>query len=247
MIIQRLSWAGILIKFKQTTILVDPLYHINTEFFGYPHETFYSFHHLGHIDAVLITHLHSDHFDPKAIASFLGSDIPVYVPKASLKEAQRSILNNIIGIEINNIITCGSLEITATHSVDGLRDPQIAWIIKAEDKRLIHCGDTLWHGYWWKISKEHRPFDVACLPVNGATIHDSDLTPTDQPICLTPEQAVSAAVILGAKKLIPIHFGAFHHPPQYTQTPKLMERLHHAASSNHICLHVMKTHDILTF
>lgn len=138
MIIQRLSWAGILIKFKQTTIHVDPLYHINTEFFGYPHETFYPFHHLGHIDAVLITHLHSDHFDPKAIASFLGSDIPVYVPKASLKEAQRSILNNIIGVEINNIITCGSLEITATHSVDGLGDPN-----RLDHKSRRQASDSL--------------------------------------------------------------------------------------------------------
>lgn len=240
MIIQKLPWAGIRIEFEGTAVVIDPLFNVNTGFFGHPHEKFYPLNEFGMVDAVFITHLHSDHFDSKAVSTYYGDDIPVYVPKEVVDSANKTNLKNIIGVDKGEQFEIGSINFTAVHSVDGLGDSQNAWVIKGGDYRIIHCGDTLWHGYWWSIADLYGPFDVACLPVNGAVIEDPDLTPSGQSICLTPEQAVSAAVILKANKLMPIHFGAFHYPPQYNETHNLMDRLTKSAEGK-VNLHILNS------
>ncbi|WP_134699340.1 MBL fold metallo-hydrolase [Ammoniphilus sp. YIM 78166] len=241
MLIQKLPWAGILVKDDETTIVIDPLYHVNTKFFGEPLEEFYPLDDFYKPEAVFVTHLHSDHFDPKGIEQFYGKSIPVYVPKEDNHATPITPLHNVQGVGEGTTVKIGKMSITSTYSVDGLGDQQVAWIVEAEGKKLIHCGDTLWHGYWWKICEKFGPFDVACLPINGAILSVSELTPSGQPICLTPEQAVSAAVILKAKALIPIHYGAFHSPPNYSQTENATERLISSALSNQIHPVLLKT------
>jgi L-ascorbate metabolism protein UlaG (beta-lactamase superfamily) len=247
MIIHRLPWAGIMVEADGHKLLIDPLYYYNEAFFGKAHEPFVPLGSLGTVDAVLVTHAHSDHFDHRAIATFWGKDVPVYVPLEALHTAkEQSQLPRLIGAALHQTFTVGPFAITATHSVDGLGDPQVAWVVQGNGKTMIHCGDTLWHGYWWQIAKAFGPFDAACLPINGAVIADPDLTPSDQPICLTPEQAVSAAGVLGAKRLIPIHFGVFHAPPQYMETPDALGRLEARARLRNITPVVLKPFESLT-
>jgi len=38
--------------------------------------------------------------------------------------------------------------------------------VSAYGKRILHAGDTLWHGYWWRTAEEHWPVDIALLPIN---------------------------------------------------------------------------------
>ncbi len=82
----------------------------------------------------------------------------------------------------------------------------------------LHGGDTLFHGWWWRTRMRCGPIDVAFLPVNGALV---DLPhrqpPSPLPIVMDPAQAASAAVILGTRAAVPIHYGAFHSPPAYAQ------------------------------
>ncbi|MNY09522.1 Beta-lactamase superfamily domain protein [compost metagenome] len=105
----------------------------------------------------------------------------------------------------------------------------MSWIVDGGGKKLLHGGDTLWHGYWWQIAREHGPIHVACLPVNAAVVEFPGLTPSGQPITMSPEQAVSAAIVLGADVLLPIHYRAIHYPPLYSETPNILERLQEAA------------------
>ncbi|MFD0698865.1 MBL fold metallo-hydrolase [Paenibacillus sp. GCM10027628] len=228
--IQKLPWAGIRVQFETTSIAIDPLFHFPSKF-GEPHEPMLPLSDFGSVDAVLITHHHGDHFDPEAIAMFYGSDIPVFMPLESLEIAGSGKLTNVRGIVLGESVQVGALTATATYSVDGMGDPQVAWIVQGGDKKMIHCGDTLWHGYWWKIAKTYGPLDAVCLPVNGAVLELPGMTPSGQPISMNPEQAASAAVILGAAAWIPIHYGVIHHPPIYRQTPDLFERLHAAAAA----------------
>jgi L-ascorbate metabolism protein UlaG (beta-lactamase superfamily) len=231
--IQRLSWAGILVTDGESTLMIDPLYHVNADFFGTPQFPIYPLTDYTIPDAIFVTHLHSDHFDPEAIFAAYGENIPVYVPAGAQIEAQKSKLKQIYGVSVGETIACGSLQVTATHAVDGLGDSQVSWVVEDKIHRLIHCGDTLWHGYWWKIQEQYGPFDVACLPINGAVIEEQDLTPSSEPITLIPEQAVSAAILLQAKALIPIHFG-FNNPPTYRGIPDALERLQENASQRQI-------------
>lgn len=240
MFVQRLNWAGVLIRYKETTIVIDPLYHVNESFFGTSHEPFHSLDEFGPVDAVLVTHVHSDHFDHKAIVASYGKTTPVYLPEESEEVARSTELVNVTGVVKHQTFRIGDLSVTATHAVDGLGDPQIAWIVQAGETKLIHSGDTLWHGYWWRIAEEYGPFDIACLPVNAAMIHEEGVIPSGQPICLSPEQAVSAGAILRVKWLLPIHYAAFHNPPGYQQTTDIITRLNTSAKERDLSLLLLK-------
>lgn len=113
----------------------------------------------------------------------------------------------------------------------------------------------LWHPYaiwlvgsckrsrFWIVANKSPHFTRINLPANAAIIEDPDLTPSNEPITLSPEQAVSAAVVLQANRLIPIHYGAFHHPPGYVQTPHVMSRLITSAEQRGVQLHLLQAGD----
>ncbi|MFC0332436.1 MBL fold metallo-hydrolase [Paenibacillus sepulcri] len=243
--IQKLPWAGIRVELESSAIVIDPLYHFPAKL-GEPNELFFPLESYGPVAAVLITHQHADHYDPQAIISAYGSDVPVFVPEEIVDLAASNGLGRVTGAPVGSTFTIGPFTIIAAQSVDGSGDPQVSWIVRGGGKQMIHAGDTLWHGYWWKLVKAFGTFDAACLPVNGAVTQFSGVWPhSDQPICLTPEQAVTAAEILGAKTLIPIHYKAVHQPPIYTQTPEMMNRLTYSAG-NRVNLNILQTREIFT-
>lgn len=245
MIIQKLPWAGIRVQGTTTNVAIDPLFHFPKRY-NEPHEPLYPLDEFGPVDAVLITHQHGDHFDPEAISAYYGNDIPVYFPQESADIARNTSLTNIHGASFGDSFTIGDLTVTATYSADGLSDPQVAWIVEGGGKKLIHCGDTLWHGYWWKIATAYGPFDAACLPVNAAVLELPGMIPSGQPISLSPEQAVSASTILGATTLVPIHYVAIHHPPAYTETPNILARLAAANFNKPLEIAILQTNETLT-
>ncbi len=238
--IQKLPWAGIRIKTGDISIVIDPISRILEEFGG-AREPMYPLSYFGDADAVLITHLHEDHFDPVAIIETFGAAIPIYVP-AGMEEAARTVgLTNVNGVAVNTSFGLGSdVKATALPSVGGLGEVQVAWVIEGTGHKVIHCGDTLWHGYWWNFAQNYGPFDAAFLPVNGAVLELPGMIPSGQPICLTPEQAIAAAAILGAKTLVPIHYGTMQYPPIYNETPNIASRLA-AASEGKVAISMMKT------
>jgi L-ascorbate metabolism protein UlaG (beta-lactamase superfamily) len=235
MIVGRLNWAGALIESSGVRILIDPVYQSSSKsFFGEPRVPFLPMDSIERVDAILLTHLHSDHFDPDCIRQNFGIDIKILVPFKEQSKVKELGFHHVIGMNIGETHLINGVEIIGTHSIDGLGDPQLAWVIRDQDQTIIHCGDTLWHGYWWEISKKYGPFDVAFLPTNGAIISEPGLIDSNQPLCMAPEQAVSAAKILQAKYLIPIHYAAFHNPPHYKETENVTARIQAASNENEL-------------
>jgi L-ascorbate metabolism protein UlaG (beta-lactamase superfamily) len=249
MYIQKLTWAGIALSDQHQTVLIDPidmtegprggLFSANM---GKPREKMIPLRGFRNVSSVLVTHLHSDHFDPAAIISAFGADIPVYVPMEAVGAAQKSGLRHVIGMRPGEQVHRSSMCITATHAVDGFGAPQVSWVVHCEGQTVIHCGDTLWHGHWWQIARQYGPIRLAFLPVNGAVLHIAGLSEQSTlPACMTPEEAVEAARLMGAGQLIPIHFRTFHHPPHYIETPDLLPRLHRRAAERNVPVRVMAT------
>jgi len=72
---------------------------------------------------------------------------------------------------------------------------------------VFHAGDTQVHCHFWNIGRAYGPFDLAFLPINGFRQTLGRATRVPAPMSLTPEQAVDVAQILGARRVVPIHYG----------------------------------------
>jgi L-ascorbate metabolism protein UlaG (beta-lactamase superfamily) len=222
MLVRRLSWAGIEIRTRETTAVVDLL--ANTpalsQYAGEPREPLLAPSAApGSVTVAAVTHLHSDHFDADALVRALAEGAPVLCPPESADTVAGAGLNA-RGVDPWETVSVDGLEFTAVPAVDGFGSPQTSWVVSEGGQRLIHCGDTLWHGYWWAIAERCGPFQLALLPVNGA-IAEFDYLPTPSGLSavMSPEQAAAAAQILGAELAAPIHYGTFHRPPLYISLP----------------------------
>lgn len=201
---QRLAWAGIRLELPSGALFIDPL--ISADVWGPAlKDEIVSVKGGPNSRHVLVTHLHNDHFDVAAVRKILPSNGTVFC-QSNVASTVASHRFRVHGVDIFQPIIVGDYTITAVPAVDGYGDPQVSWVVAGGGRRVIHCGDTLWHGSWWQIGKQLGPFDAAFLPINGARFGWRKPV-ADVSSVMTPEQAVAAAVVLGAKRVVPIHYG----------------------------------------
>lgn len=227
---QRLAWAGIRLQLPDATLLIDPL--VNQDAWGAAlPDTLISVDDTVGATSVLITHVHSDHFDVEAARSALrrGGVLahPAGIPSLSLPDGLRARASPLWEPQL-----LGDFTATPVPAADGYGDIQVSWVVTAGGRRIFHGGDTLWHGHWWRIGRQFGPFDAAFLPVNGARFGWRKPV-SDQPGVLTPEQAVAAADILGARMLVPIHYGVTD-MKEYVEVSDPIGELHCAARKRSI-------------
>lgn len=250
--VRRLGWAGTEIECGGETIVIDyvqdkrPMLPLLSN----PDEWFPASSQPGRALAALLTHLHADHADPDAIAAALRDGAPVYRPApvtgnrddveltaiAEKKFAEQKLSAEVIEVWAERSI--GPFRLFTAPAVDGFGDPQHSWIVECGGHRIIHAGDTLNHGYWWRIAHRFEQFDVAFLPINAPLCYWPHLQPPSPfEATMTPEEAAVAAHIIGAKSIVPIHYGSLNKIPLYVETPHATERLED--KSKEFGIHVM--------
>jgi len=201
---QKLAWAGIRLQLGEAALFLDPL--INSDVWGPAlRDKIVPVDVSGRDRFVLVTHRHPDHFDPIAVKKVLENNGTLVCDPdvGPLAAAQGFRVRTASHYEP---VLLGDFTATAVPAADGYGDPQVSWVVTGGGRRIIHCGDTLWHGSWWRIGRQLGPFDAAFLPINGARFEWRKPL-SDVPAVMTPEQAVAAAVVLGAKLIVPIHYG----------------------------------------
>ncbi|WP_066306810.1 MBL fold metallo-hydrolase [Bacillus sp. FJAT-29814] len=251
--LKKLSWATVLVESKETSILIDPLGapikgqdRPLAARLGEPLEPLVSLGTIQRPNAVLITHFHPDHFDFQSVLKYFGKDTPIYIPKDSVDYAQKCGFNNVIGVGPNDAFLINDMKVSASYSVDGYGSPQVSWVVSDSVHTIVHCGDTQWHGYWWRMEQQYGPIHAACLPVNGPILDVQGLkTQSSLPACLTPEEAVEAAKLLNAKYLVPIHYGTFDYPPFYCETENVEERLIESGKVQGVSIQFLKPNERL--
>jgi len=228
--VRRLGWAGLEIEVDGETAVLDPLQDTAPlrSFIGDAREPLLAPRPGARV--ALVTHLHSDHTDPAAIAAALGPEGVLLRPEPAqgeglevigTKRAEDGLAE--LGVPARVVapwetVTDGPFALTAVPAVDGFGDPQIGWVIGGGGRRIVAYGDTIFHGSWWLTTMRHGPFDAAFLPVNGAVV---DLPHRQPPSPLTasmnPEQAAVAADLLEAEIAVPVHYDTLYKPPIYIQ------------------------------
>jgi L-ascorbate metabolism protein UlaG (beta-lactamase superfamily) len=254
-----LGWAGAELEADGATVVVDPLHDASAVFAPLgeraaatplPRVVAPS---AGRAVAGLVTHLHRDHADLAALAAALAPGAPVLEPPAgggdaaeglALAQAEHELAA--AGLERRRLEPCESASVgpftfTALPAVDGIGDPQVAWLVEAEGVRVLHLGDTMFHGHWWRMARRHGPFDAVLAPVNGAVVRFPHRRPASPlPAALDPEQAALAAWILEARLAIPIHSEGFEIDGIYMPVAGAAERFATAAAERGVPARILE-------
>jgi len=216
--VQRLSWAGLKVESNGQTLIIDAVQNYQRGAAIGP-ENPVQFVENTQADVVLITHLHSDHYDPEAIRAVLKPDGHFIVSEQIAADVAHDSFAP-LALALNAPKQVGNFTITAVFAMDGVGDKQVSWVIEADGQRILHGGDTMWHNQFWQLGKTWQHFDAVFLPVNGAVVNIPRVAPTLVPITLTPLQAITVTRLLNADVLVPIHYG-FHRDGMYHQFPQM--------------------------
>src|SRR3954454_14940501 len=227
--IRRLGWAGVEVEAEGASLVIDPLADPGATFAALgdrarevelpaivPPEV------EGTAVAGLVTHLHRDHTAAAALGAALADDATVHEPLwpggkdfEKLAVAQGNAELEQAGLRRRAMETWESVEpgpfsLTALPAGDGLGDPQVSWLVEAEGRRVLHLGDTIFHGYWWRMVRRHGPCDLVLAPINGAAVDFPHLQPPSPlAVAMEPEQAALAGELLRAGAVVPIHYDGF--------------------------------------
>lgn len=210
-----ITWLGhstVLIRSSQGThILIDPFIAGNPKYpkgFELPEK----------IDFILLTHGHGDHIsDAVPVANNHGStvvaiyELAAYIEK---KGAPKTIGINLGGaVQLNDVLATfvEAKHSSAAEDEDGTHYVGVAggYILQIPGTpTLYHAGDTTVFGDMRLIGELYRP-ELAMLPIGGY-------------YTMGPELAAKATALLGANKVLPLHFGTF---PPITGTPDQLAAL----------------------
>jgi L-ascorbate metabolism protein UlaG (beta-lactamase superfamily) len=199
-----LTWHGhstFQVSTPDCSVIIDPF------FTGNP-LAITAWEHIPPPDVVLLTHLHADHAgDAAAICRRFKARLGAVVGTAeALEGVPRNQILNGIGFNIGGTLVERGLAITmteATHTSEA--GTPTGFILTLPDGfTLYHAGDTgIFPGM--KLWGELCPLDLALLPVGGVFTMDA-------------RQAARAAGLLGARGVVPMHWGTFPMLAQETET-----------------------------
>ena len=157
------------------------------------------------VDAVLISHLHRDHFDLPSLER-LGWSVPIVVPRGAGKLLRRRRFERVVEVEVGEEIRVGDVTVRATYAEHhgsrgffGTKAPALGFLVHGS-RRLYFAGDTdLFEG----MATLTPDLDVALVPIWG-------WGPSAGAGHLDPRRAAEALRLLRPRLAVPIHWGTYY-------------------------------------
>lgn len=217
----RLIWFGhstFLVQMNHKNILIDPMFgnvpapHPLLGNNRFSKELPIQIEKLPKIDVVIISHDHYDHLDYGSIKKLKKKVGNFIVPLGVGSHLEKWGIQNDNIVELNwwEEVVFDDLIFRSTpaqhFSGRGLSDRMktlwSSWIIESETEKIFFSGDSGYASHFKEIGEKHGPFDFAMIECGQY----NELWPD---IHMFPEETAQAGVDLKAKKIMPIHWGAF--------------------------------------
>ena len=154
------------------------------------------------IDALLVSHLHADHADLPSLRR-VGTDVPVLAPPGAASWLRGRGFSQVDGVRAGTVTEIAGVTVEATPaSHDGRRWPRgadagaVGFLVGGE-RPVYFAGDT---DLFPEMEALAGRVEVALLPIWG-------WGPSLGPGHLDPDRAAEAAATIGARMVIPIHWG----------------------------------------
>ncbi|MCD8044535.1 MAG: MBL fold metallo-hydrolase [Tannerellaceae bacterium] len=164
------------------------------------------------IDIVLISHDHYDHLEARTIKYLKDRKIRFVTPLgagARLKgwgvpaeHITEMAWGDSISVSSVQIAACPAVHYSGRTRNDRNKTLWAAYAIKGSDKNIFWSGDTGYGEHIREIGEKYGPFDLACVEMDGW----NNGWPNTH---LFPDEAVQVAREVGAKIMLPIHWGVF--------------------------------------
>lgn len=207
-----LGHATLWLKMGETTLAIDPVFGDLPLYRRYsplpiPKEKLFA-------DVILITHAHYDHYDKASVLYLLRQNPKTIIvaPNGFWRYLKGYIdRERCFELEWWESVMVGGLFITLVPSLHWSNRTYLdmnkalwgGYVVQNAEHTLYHSGDTA-YGEHFKEIRERFEIDEAFLPI-GAYRPEAIM----KHVHISPPEALKAADDLGAKVLIPIHYGTF--------------------------------------
>jgi L-ascorbate metabolism protein UlaG (beta-lactamase superfamily) len=156
-----------------------------------------------HIDAVLLSHLHTDHAHLRSLLR-VGVRVPIVAPEAAAAWLRRRRFRNVIELRAGAVVDVRGVRVEAVaaqHEGSRFRRATgaeaVGFLVRSRSCSIYFAGDT---DLFPEMASLAGRVDVALLPVSG-------WGPRLGPGHLDPERAARAAELIRPRLAIPIHWG----------------------------------------
>ncbi|MFD1739458.1 MBL fold metallo-hydrolase [Bacillus salitolerans] len=212
--------ATLLVHYGGKKILVDPFLANKGVFPAFPHTPnqdvnnptvdlppSIDLNEILNVDAVIITHLHPDHFDSKA-KELLRKDILIFAQPGDVEAIREDGFTNVQGVP--DSLMWEELTISRTSGRHGvgeigaLMGEVSGFVFHSNlDKPLYMAGDTIWCE---EVSQAIERYQPGVMVVNGGAAQF-----LEGPITMTKEDIVETSKVMGSGLVLVSHMEALNH------------------------------------
>ena len=163
---------------------------------------------LSGVEAILVTHTHSDHWDANA-ARVLDKELPLY---GQMEDEAKFRSQGFLHVQpVRERASWNGIEIIRTYGQHGTGEigkamaPVSGFVLRAGGEPIVYiAGDTIWCPEVEEALREHRP-SIVVVNAGAAQFLEGG------PITMTADDVIATCQALPSARIIAVHMEAINH------------------------------------